>query len=129
MNFGGKKVLNFEKKTGRSDALIKDELIEWEQLEPGIRRKIMAHNEQLMLVKVAFKKGAIGTLHHHPHLQMSYVAEGAFEVTIDDEKQVLKTGDVFFARENKIHGVVCLEDGLLIDVFNPAREDFLEPKD
>jgi len=26
---------------------------------------------------------------------------------------------------NAMHGAVCLEDGLLIDVFSPAREDFI----
>ena len=25
-----------------------------------------------------------------------------------------------------VHGVVALEDGILVDVFNPAREDFLK---
>jgi len=26
---------------------------------------------------------------------------------------------------NLVHGVVCLEKGVLIDVFNPMREDFI----
>ncbi|SFG93662.1 cupin domain-containing protein [Pedobacter insulae] len=106
-------------------ALISDNDLSWDDLGGGIKRKIMAHNEQLMLVKVAFEKGAIGTLHQHPHLQMSYVAEGSFDVTVGDHKKVLKKGDVFFAVSNIVHGVVCTEEGLLIDVFNPAREDFL----
>ena len=106
-------------------ALIADNDLTWEELGAGIKRKIMAHNDQLMLVKVVFEKGAIGTLHQHPHLQMSYVAEGSFEVTVGDSKKILTTGDVFFALSDVIHGVVCLEEGLLIDVFNPAREDFL----
>ena len=25
-----------------------------------------------------------------------------------------------------LHGVVCLEEGVIVDVFTPAREDFLE---
>ena len=106
-------------------ALIADDDLTWDDLGAGIKRKIMAHDDQLMLVKVAFEKGAIGTLHQHPHLQMSYVAEGSFEVTVGNSIKVLKKGDVFFAISNIIHGVVCLEEGLLIDVFNPAREDFL----
>ena len=106
-------------------ALIKDNDLTWEDLGAGIKRKIMAHNDQLMLVKVAFEKGAVGTLHQHPHLQMSYVAEGSFEVAVGEGKKILGKGDVFFAVSNIMHGVVCLEEGLLIDVFNPAREDFL----
>ncbi|RYG16767.1 MAG: cupin domain-containing protein [Chitinophagaceae bacterium] len=107
-------------------ALIADSDLSWEDLGDGIKRKIMAHNNQLMLVKVAFQTGAIGTLHHHPHLQLSYVAEGTFEVTVDNRKKILHVGDVFFVASPDIwHGVVCLEEGLLIDIFNPAREDFL----
>ena len=106
-------------------ALISDNDLTWEDLGLGIKRKVMAYNDQLMLVKVAFEKGAIGTVHQHPHLQMSYVAEGSFEVTIGDSKKTLTKGDVFFALSNIFHGVVCLEEGLLIDVFNPTREDFL----
>lgn len=106
-------------------ALIADSDLLWDDLGAGIKRKIMAHNEQIMLVKVAFEKGAVGALHQHPHLQMSYVAEGSFEVTVGDSIKVLTKGDVFFALSDIIHGVICLENGLLIDVFNPTREDFL----
>jgi len=39
-------------------------------------------------------------------------------------KKVLKAGDVFYVAPNLIHGAVCLEAGVLIDVFSPMREDF-----
>lgn len=86
----------------------------------------MTYNDHLMLVKVAFEKGGVGSLHHHPHLQMSYIAEGVFDVSIGEDKKVLNPGDVFFVPSGEVHGVVCLEKGLLIDVFNPARKDFLK---
>jgi quercetin dioxygenase-like cupin family protein len=105
--------------------LISDGDIDWEDLGAGVKRKIMAYDKQLMLVKVAFEQGAIGSVHNHPHLQMSYVAKGIFEVSMGEDKKILKKGDVFFAPSNVFHGVVCLEAGLLIDIFNPHREDFL----
>jgi quercetin dioxygenase-like cupin family protein len=37
---------------------------------------------------------------------------------------VLKAGDVFHVPSNVIHGAVCLEKGVLVDVFSPMREDF-----
>ncbi|WP_443938011.1 cupin domain-containing protein [Pedobacter sp. MW01-1-1] len=106
-------------------ALVADNDLSWEEVGQGIRRKIMAYDEHLMLVKVEFEKGAIGTVHQHPHLQMSYVAKGSFEVSMADRNRVLNEGDVFFAASNVFHGVLCLEEGLLIDVFNPHRADFL----
>jgi quercetin dioxygenase-like cupin family protein len=105
--------------------LVLDSEVEWEQIEPKIRRKVMSFSAEIMLVKVAFEAGGIGTLHHHPHLQISYVASGAFEITINGESKILRTGDVYNVPKNAVHGAVCLEEGILIDVFSPMREDFV----
>jgi quercetin dioxygenase-like cupin family protein len=98
---------------------------EWQAAGEGITRQITGHNNGLMMVKVAFEKGAIGTLHHHVHTQASYVASGVFEAEVGGVKQLLNAGDTFFVEPNLVHGVVCIEAGLLVDVFNPHREDFL----
>ena len=98
----------------------------WENAGEGVRRQIMAYNENLMMVKVEFEKGAIGTPHRHIHTQASYVVSGRFEVKIGDEKQILIAGDSFYVSPDTEHGVVCLESGILIDTFNPFREDFLK---
>lgn len=112
---------------GKESAIfIEDKDITWEFPDPGIRRKVMAYNDQLMLVRVDFKQGAIGTLHEHYHSQISHVESGAFEVEIDGQKKVLRAGDAFYVPPDTVHGVVCLEAGVLIDVFNPSREDFIK---
>lgn len=108
-----------------NQALVSDDQVPWTTVEPGVQRKVMSYNESMMLVKVRFETGATGALHHHPHLQMSYVAGGVFEVSMGGEKRTLKQGDVYFALPDVVHGVVCLEAGLLVDVFSPARADFL----
>lgn len=105
---------------------IENNNIQWEGIGTGIRRKIMAFNNSLMLVKVEFEKGGEGTLHHHYHSQITHIESGIFEVEIESKKQLLKAGDAFYIPPNKIHGVVCLEAGTLIDVFSPMREDFIQ---
>ena len=109
----------------KAKALVSDNEVGWEDMGKGVWRKIMSYDEKLMLVKVKFKAGAIGALHHHPHLQISYIAEGEFEVTMGNETKLLKAGDVYYAVENVQHGVICIKDGLLVDIFSPMREDFL----
>jgi quercetin dioxygenase-like cupin family protein len=104
--------------------LVQDNELPWEIVDAKIKRKIMAYNEDLMLVKVAFEKGGIGATHKHPHLQISYIASGVFEITVDGEMKILKKGDVYFIPSDLLHGAVCLKKGILIDVFNPMREDF-----
>ncbi len=73
-----------------------------------------------------FEKDAVGYQHNHPHRQVSYVVSGEFEVTINNVKNILRKGDAFYAAPDLNHGVLCLEAGTLIDVFNPTRLDFLE---
>ena len=100
--------------------------IAWENVGEGLRRKIMAYDDSLMVVKVDFEKGAIGTLHHHYHTQITHIESGKFEVSINGESRVLSGGDAFLVPPNVIHGAVCLEAGILIDVFSPMREDFIK---
>lgn len=103
-----------------------NDAVELEKVDNGVSRKIMAYDENLMLVKVFFKTGGIGTIHQHKHSQITHVESGVFEVEIDKEKKVLKAGDAFYIPPNIMHGAVCIEAGTLIDVFSPMREDFIK---
>lgn len=97
----------------------------WTETSPGNRRAVLSHRPELMLVAFSFDKGAIGALHSHPHTQVSYVAKGVFEVTVDGTTTTLPAGSSFIVAPNLVHGVVALEEGLLIDTFTPRRDDFL----
>lgn len=101
--------------------------IGFERMTDGVRRQVLGHGSDLMIVRVEFESGAIGVLHHHPHRQASYVVAGRFEVTVGDQKTELHAGDCFYAEADVPHGVEALEKGVLIDVFTPIREDFLKP--
>jgi quercetin dioxygenase-like cupin family protein len=39
-----------------------------------------------------------------------------------------RAGDSVYIEPNVVHGVVCREAGVLLDIFRPAREDFLEER-
>lgn len=97
----------------------------WTPTEPGVSRRIMAYLPELMMVEVAFKEGAVGSPHSHPHIQASYVAEGRFEVTVDGVTQELGAGGTFIVKPNLVHGVKALTNGRLIDTFTPHRAEFL----
>jgi quercetin dioxygenase-like cupin family protein len=99
---------------------------EWEQLGPGLSRQILGWDNQIMMVKVKFEKGAIGAPHTHFHTQTSFCHSGKFEFTIDGKKQVIEAGDGLYIAPNLLHSAVCLEPGVVLDVFSPVREDFLD---
>ena len=98
---------------------------DWQDLDDGVQRKIFGYDNRVMMVKVKFERDAVGILHNHPSTQISYVESGVFETTIGEEKKVLKKGDGFYIPSNVTHGVICIEAGMLVDVFSPHREDFL----
>ena len=97
----------------------------WEPVAEGLDRQIMGYDGKIMLVKARFDAGAIGVKHKHYHSQVTYVESGEFEMTIGDEVKTLKRGDSFYIPPHLMHGCVCTKPGILIDVFSPAREDFL----
>ncbi len=109
-----------------SKEFIKGDEIEWEAVGEGVKRKILAFDERVMLVNVYFETGAIGALHEHYHTQVTYVAKGKFDVTINGVTQLLQEGDSFYIPPHAIHGVLCVEEGMLTDVFSPMREDFMK---
>ncbi len=97
----------------------------WEPVAEGLSRQIMGYDGKIMLVKAKFDTGAIGQMHKHYHSQVTYVASGEFKMTIGDDVRIIKAGDSFYIPPHVMHGCVCTKPGILIDVFSPAREDFL----
>lgn len=110
----------------RSQSIVLEKDTQWENPAPGIRRQVMAYDGQIMLVKVCFEKGAVGTPHEHFHSQVTYCVSGTFEMLIGDKKNIIHGGDAYYIEPDEWHGCVCLEEGMLIDVFSPMRADFLQ---
>lgn len=100
--------------------------------EPGIVRRIMNHDESLMLVELTCSAEAVGTeatpfrFHTHPHHQITYIVSGAFRFCVDGEERVVRAGDSIRMDPDVPHGMVCLEPGVLLDCFSPMRRDFLK---
>ncbi|MES2748120.1 MAG: cupin domain-containing protein [Bacteroidota bacterium] len=109
-----------------SAVFFENEKNHWKVVDDKIQRQIVGFDDSIMMINVRFEKGGIGSLHHHYHAQVTHISEGKFEVTIGKETKILKKGDSFYIPSHVEHGVVCLEEGMLIDVFSPMREDILK---
>ncbi len=93
----------------------------------GVERKIVARGGNMMIVEVHFKKGSFGAMHQHFHEQVTYCTQGAVMFDIEGEKQRIAAGDSVFMPADCMHGCEVLEDDtILLDIFTPQREDFLE---
>ncbi|MHA1299302.1 MAG: cupin domain-containing protein [Candidatus Helarchaeota archaeon] len=94
------------------------------EMVPGIFRHTLVYTNNVMMVYFDLKKDAELPLHSHPHTQMGYVVKGILEFHIYGKKFILKSGDSYLAPSNEKHGAKVIEDCVVIDVFNPAREEY-----
>ncbi|MEP2988023.1 MAG: cupin domain-containing protein [Parasphingorhabdus sp.] len=97
-----------------------------EDLEPGIKRQILTYSPDLMLCRLWFETGVAGTVHQHPHSQISYIESGRFRAIMGGKERELAAGDSVAITPDTDHGITCIEAGSLLDIFNPVRDDFLE---
>ena len=97
----------------------------FKELGNGVRRRIRSWGPELMAVEVAFDAGGEGAAHAHPHSQLTYCLAGSFRFEVDGKPVRLRQGDTLYFPPNVPHGCAALEAGLLLDVFTPAREDFV----
>ena len=97
-----------------------------ETVGEGLVRQLFGFNDDILMARVEFDVGAVGEIHAHPHSQVTYVESGEFDVHIDGVEKRLGPGDSFYIHPNHKHGAVCRKAGVLLDVFSPVREDFLD---
>jgi len=94
-------------------------------LKEGIHSTIKGYGGKMMAVENNFEKGAVAPNHTHIHEQIAYIVSGKFEFYLNGETRIMKAGDSLYSAPNEEHGCLCLEAGLVLDVFSPQREDFL----
>ena len=97
-----------------------------QDLGGGVTRRVLSYDGNLMSVEVGFEKGAEGAVHTHPHTQCSYVLSGRFQYSVEGEPVELGPGDSIVVPGGLPHGTLCLEKGVLLDIFTPMREDFIK---
>lgn len=97
-----------------------------EVLDDVLSRQVLTFSDEIMMVRVVCRKaGPAGVVHSHPHVQITSVESGVFELTIGGRTARLKAGDSFYVPSGVQHGAVCIEPGVLVDVFTPMRADFV----
>jgi quercetin dioxygenase-like cupin family protein len=94
------------------------------ELAPGISAQPL-FGDGAMLNLVKLEAGAGVPTHAHPHEQLGHVLEGELELTIAGESHVLAPGDAFQIPGGVEHAARS-ERCLVMDVFQPVREDYRE---
>jgi len=91
----------------------------------GVTYKTLTYGDKTSLGEFKLEKGCIIPNHKHPHEQTGYVISGRMTFIIDGERHSAEQGDSWNIPGNVEHGVEVHEDSVVIEVFSPAREDYL----
>ena len=92
----------------------------------GVRLKPLVHGEKTLLAEFKLDKGSEVTAHTHPHEQTGYLVSGRIALVVEGERHELSPGDAWNVAGNLEHYAEVLEDSVVVEVFSPVREDFLD---
>jgi quercetin dioxygenase-like cupin family protein len=97
-----------------------------EAIAAGVERRMVVGNG-LMICRLRFDPRVVTAIHRHPHEQMTMVEQGQARFYIEGEERIVGPGDVLHFPSNVLHGATMLdEEVVLVDIFTPIREDFLQ---
>jgi quercetin dioxygenase-like cupin family protein len=95
------------------------------ELAPGVTmRPLFGRGAMLNLLE--FEPGARVPLHDHPHEQLGYLLEGRLVLEIAGAEHTLEPGHAYMIPGGVEHGAWSDEGCLVLDVFQPVREDYRE---
>ena len=96
-----------------------------EHVSDGIDRQMVV-GDRMMICRFRFRPFLVTPEHDHPHEQMTIVERGKVRFFIEGKEQIASTGDVLHFPSKCWHGATMMdEEVVLIDIFTPLREDFL----
>ena len=86
------------------------------------------HGEKMMMVLNTTLPGHTVLLHSHPHEQIGMVYSGKAKLRIGDKERTVKKGDFYCIPANVPHSDTAIgnESFIMLDIFYPVREDFIE---
>ena len=96
----------------------------------GITQKTLVFGDKTLMVEFILTKGSTLPLHAHPYEQTGYLVKGHIRLMIGGDEFDARDGDAWNIPMNVEHGAQIEEDSIAIEVFHPARKDYLpnEPR-
>lgn len=99
-----------------------------EQITPFISRRYIT-GDRVTVARFELKKGGVVPRHSHDNEQVTYVLSGHLRFDIDGRIIDVGAGEVAQIPGGVPHEVAVVEDTLVIDVFSPVRQDWIDKTD
>lgn len=93
------------------------------EVAPGFHGRFF-HADHMTVAYWDAKAGATIPTHSHVHEMIVNVLQGRLELTIGEETRIIEPGVVGVIPGQMPHSARAITDCLIIDVFNPIREDY-----
>jgi len=91
----------------------------------GIKLKTINYGENIMMTEFILQKGFTLPEHSHKQEQSGYLLKGKIKLHIDGDSREISPGDSWNIPGNVRHKADIIEDSIVLEVFNPVREDYL----
>jgi quercetin dioxygenase-like cupin family protein len=118
-------VPNFSQHSAATPLIYQLDAQPMEQISALLQRQYLT-GSNATFVKWTAKKGAVVPLHHHANEQITWITKGAAEVYSQGWKYLLTAGDIMIFPPNVPHEFLFTEDTIDIDIFAPARQDWID---
>jgi quercetin dioxygenase-like cupin family protein len=99
-----------------------------EQITPEISRRFIS-GDRVTVARFELKRGGVVPMHTHDNEQVTFVISGALKFAIDGREVIVKSGEVLQIPGAVPHQVEVVEDTLVVDVFSPVRQDWIDKTD
>ena len=99
-----------------------------EQINAEVLRQYITA-DRVTIARFELKGGGVVPRHAHENEQVSIVLSGALLFRIDGREITVRGGEVMQIPGSVAHEVEVLEDALVIDVFSPVRQDWIDKTD
>jgi quercetin dioxygenase-like cupin family protein len=99
----------------------------WHEILPGVRRRILAHGDGVMLVLFEIAPNTTLPHHTHPHVQAGTFLEGGGVFRVGKKTYRMRKGSAYSVPGAVPHELVTDPGGpsRVLDVFVPERQDLL----
>lgn len=98
----------------------------YRQMAEGVLLKTLVHGEETLLCEFRIQKGGRVPEHSHPHEQTGYLVSGRLKFIVGDETFEAGPGDSWCLHGDVVHAAEILEDSVMVEIFSPVREDYLD---
>ena len=94
----------------------------------GRHGAILQSGEKVMMMILTVEPGIPTPPHSHPHEQIGYLLEGQGILFSRGESKEIRAGTSFLIPPNESHNFNAIgnKPAIIIDVFSPPRQDYLE---